>query len=51
LKLHILCIGDEIAPYIKFELILISASGGLNWRFNSAANLSYKRFGYIDIRE
>jgi hypothetical protein len=33
-----LCIWDEIAPYIKFGIILISVSRGLNWRFNSAVN-------------
>jgi hypothetical protein len=28
LKLYIMCIGDNIASYIKFGLILIMASGG-----------------------
>jgi hypothetical protein len=51
LNLHILSTGCEIAPYIKFELILISFAWGFKWRFNSAANLSYKGFGYLDIRE
>ena len=51
LKLHIMCIGDEIAPYLKFGLILISDSRGFNWEFNSAANWSYKGFGYLDIKE
>jgi len=36
---------------ILFGLILISASGGFNWGFNSAANWSYKGFGYLDIKE
>jgi hypothetical protein len=41
----------DIAPYIKFGLIWISFSWCLNWRFNSAANWSYKEFGYLDIIE
>jgi hypothetical protein len=42
---------DDIAPYIKFWLILILAKGGFNYRFNFAANWSYKGFGYLDMRE
>ena len=51
LKLHILSILCEIAPKIKFGLILIPFAWDFNLRFNSAANWSYKGFGCLNTRE
>jgi len=36
LKLHIQSIGDDIASYVKFGLILILFAWGFNSRLNSA---------------
>ncbi len=38
LKLHVLCIGDGIAAYIKFGIILNSAWERIDWWFILAAD-------------
>ena len=38
LQLDVLCMGDGIAPYVKFGIILISAWGRIDWGFISAAD-------------